>query len=280
MSPTSSNPTQLLGLAELPEVQGGFDATTIILIVLAAVAGYLVYEFIRENKARSGVGLIGAILGHVLFVLFLSLDLPTRFGCGVEESGVELIEFEVAEIKEEEPPPPEDKEPEEEPPEEKEPEEIPKEVKPKQKTKPKTKKAPKPKPEQPQPEKAPPKRWDLSQTTQGGNSGVVVQQGSGGEYGGQGDPKSKGKAKGEPGGGDPRGDPQGTRASGSHAASCSSRICPSRSRCPRSSVRPPPSSAWRARSSSRSRWRAPARSARSRWSRASARAVTRSPSRR
>ena len=33
----------------------GFDATTVILIVLAGIAGYLVYEFIRDAKGRSSI---------------------------------------------------------------------------------------------------------------------------------------------------------------------------------------------------------------------------------
>ncbi len=193
----------------------GFDATTVILIVLAAVAGYLVYDFIREAKGRSSVAIIGAVLGHVLLVLFLSLDIPGRLGCGIEEHEAELIEFEVAQIIEPEPEPEvKEEEPpkQEEPPEQ--PKEQPKEVKPDKPPPKKTKKADKPKPDKevtPEPP-APRKRWDLSQTTQGGNSGVTVEQGSGGEYGGTGKADSKGTKKGPPPGGDPKGEEDGTEA--------------------------------------------------------------------
>jgi periplasmic protein TonB len=93
---------------------GGFDATTVILIVLAAVAGYLVYEFIRDAKGRSSVAIIGAVLGHILLVLFLSLDIPGRLGCGIAEPQYQLLEFEVAKLDEPEPEPEPEKE--EEPP--------------------------------------------------------------------------------------------------------------------------------------------------------------------
>ena len=189
---------------------GGFDATTVILIVLAAIAGYLVYEFIRDARGRSSVAIVGAVLGHVLLVLFLSLDIPGRLGCGIEEPQYELLEFEVAQLDEPEPEPEPEKEEEPEP--EPEPEQPVEEIKPKEPPPKKTKKAEEPKPEQPvEPEQAPPKRWDLSQTTTGGNSGVTVQQGTGGEYGGQGKPDSKGTKKG-PTGGDPKGDEDGTEA--------------------------------------------------------------------
>jgi periplasmic protein TonB len=197
---------------------GSFDATTVILIVLAAVAGYLVYDFIREAKGRSSVAIIGAVLGHVLLVVFLSLDLPGRLGCGIEEPKTVLIEFEVATLSEPEPEEPEPEQPEPEPePEEPEPEEPvepkvePEPVEPKVKPKPKKADKPDPKPatdEQP----APRKRWDLSQTTDGGNSGVKVEQGSGGEYGGTGKADSKGTKKGPASGGDPKGEEDGTAA--------------------------------------------------------------------
>jgi len=194
----------------------GFDATTVILIVLAAIAGYLVYDFIRDAKGRSSIAIVGAVLGHILLVLFLSLDIPGRLGCGVEETEYDLIEFEVAQLDEPEPPPeeePKQEEPEEQAPEEKPPEEKPVEVKPKEPPPKKPKKADEPKPDPVQTEeKAPPKRWDLSQTTQGGNSGVAVEQGSGGEYGGTGKPDSKGTKKGPSSGGDPKGDENGTEA--------------------------------------------------------------------
>jgi protein TonB len=188
-----------------------FDATTVILVVLAAVAGYLVYEFIREHRARSSIALFGAVLGHVLFLLFLSFDVPGRLGCNIEEPEPELIEFEVAVIEEEKE---EEPEPEKEPePEEPEPELEPEiQEPPPEPIKPKIKKAPEPDPTPPQPDPAPAKRWDLSQTTQGGNSGVVVQQGSGGEYGGTGTKDTKSKSKKPAGGGDPEGDEQGTVA--------------------------------------------------------------------
>ena len=230
----------MLGLAAAP----GFDATTVILMVLAAVAGYLVYDFIREAKGRSSVALVGAVLGHALLIVLLSLDIPGRLGWGADEPGYRLVEFEVAQIDEPEPEP----EPEKVEPEEVEPEPIePVETKPPHETKPppnKTKKADKPNPDEPiKPEdKAPPKRWDLSQTTQGGNSGVTVEQGSGGDYGGTGKPDSKGTRRARAPAATPRASPTGPRRPGSRAASCSSRTCPSRSRCPRSSVRPRPSS--------------------------------------
>jgi protein TonB len=183
-----------------------FDATTVILIVLAGIAGYLVYEFIREHRARSGIALFGAVLGHLLFLLFLSFDVPGRLGCSVVETEPELIEFEVAVIEEkEEEPEPEPEKKEEEPELQPEIEEPPPEP-----IKPKVKKQPEPDPTPPQPDPAPAKRWDLSQTTTGGTSGVVVQQGSGGEYGGTGKQDSKSKKKGPVGGGDPEGDVQGT----------------------------------------------------------------------
>lgn len=192
---------------------GGFDATTVILIVLAGIAGYLVYEFIRDAKGRSSVAIVGAVLGHVLLVLFLSLDIPGKLGCGFTEPSYRLVEFEVAQIDEPKPEPePEEKEEEPEEPEPEEPEPPPVEVQPKKDPPKKTKKAEQPKPEEPvNNEQAPPKRWDLSQTTTGGNSGVNVEQGSGGEYGGQGKPDSKGSKKG-PTGGDPKGDEDGTEA--------------------------------------------------------------------
>lgn len=208
---TLPNADMLLGLVA-GEGASSFDATTVILIVLAAVAGYLVYEFIREHRARSGLALFGAVLGHLLFLLFLSLDVPNRLGCAVIDPKPELIEFEVAvveEEKEEEPKPEPEPEPEPEEPElqpeiEREP--------PPEPVKPKAKKQPEPDPAPVQPEPAPAKRWDLSQTTQGGNSGVTVQQGSGGEYGGTGKQDSKSKKKGPAGGGDPKGDDEGTVA--------------------------------------------------------------------
>lgn len=194
-------PTLLLGLARHGDGGGGsFDATTVILIGLAAVAGYLSYDFIREAKGRSGVALVGAIIGHVLLVLFLSLDLAARFGCNAEASGPELIEFEVAELEPEKPPEPEPKpepEPELEPIAEIKPDEPP----PK-----KPKKAEEP-PQQPvNPEPAPAKRWDLSAT---GTGNVIVPQGHGGQYGGTGKPDSKGTGKTKPVG-DPNGDEKGT----------------------------------------------------------------------
>lgn len=194
---------------------GGFDLTTVILIVLAAVTGYLVYEFIRDAKGRSGVAIVGAVLGHVLLVLFLSLDIPGRLGCGMEEPEYRLIEFEVARLDEpKKEPEPEKKE--EEPPKQEEPEPEntePLEVKPKEPPPKKPKKADEPRPDDPvKDEQAPPKLWDLSQTTDGGSSGVIVEQGSGGEYGGQGKPDSKGTKKGPPTGGDPKGDDDGTDA--------------------------------------------------------------------
>jgi protein TonB len=204
------NADLLLGLVATDEASS-FDATTVILIGLAATAGYLVYEFIREHRARSGLALFGAVLGHLLFLLFLSLDVPGRLGCNTIEPKRELIEFEVAvveEEKEEEPPPEPEKEPEPEEPE------LQPEIQepPPEPVKPKTKKQPEPDPTPPQPDPAPAKRWDLSQTTQGGNSGVTVQQGSGGEYGGTGKTDSKSKKKGPAGGGDPKGDEDGTVA--------------------------------------------------------------------
>jgi protein TonB len=185
----------------------GFDATTGILVVLAAIAGYLVYEFIRDNKGRSGYAIVGAVVGHVLLLVFLSLDLGGRFGCGGEDTGLALIEFEVAEVEK-----PKPKEPEPEPeiePEEEQPKEQPKEVKPEEVTKPvpKPKKAPEQQQEPVNQEPAPPKRWDLSAAN--GNGLVVVPQGSGGEYGGTGKPDSKGKGPGKPAG-DPKGDDKGT----------------------------------------------------------------------
>jgi protein TonB len=186
----------------------GFDATTVILIVLAAIAGYLVYEFIRDAKGRSSVAIVGAVLGHVLLVLFLSLDIPGKLGCGFDEPGMVLVEFEVAQLEEKKPEPEPEKK-EEEPPKKEEPKP---ELKPKDPPPKKTKKAEEPKPEEPvKDEPAPAKRWDLSQTTTGGNSGVTVEQGSGGEYGGTGKPDSKGKEKGQTGG-DPKGDEDGTEA--------------------------------------------------------------------
>lgn len=209
------NPDLLLGFVRARPEHAGFDATTVILIGLAGVAGYLVYEFIREHRARSGIALIGALLGHLLFLLFLSLDVPGRLGCNIDdEPRRELIEFEVAvveEPKEEEPPPPPEPEPEPEPEVELEPKVV--DEPPPEPVKPKPKKAPEPDPAPPQDTPpAPAKRWDLSQTTQGGNSGVKVQQGSGGEYGGTGREDSKSKKKGPAGGGDPKGDDQGTVA--------------------------------------------------------------------
>jgi protein TonB len=178
-----------------------FDATTVILIGLAGVAGYLVFDFIREARGRSGVAIVGAIIGHLLLVLFLSLDLPTRLGCNVLAGEPELIEFEVAEIDEPKPEEPEPEEPEPEPEPEVQPE-IKKEEPP---PKPKPKKVEQPQPE-PNPEPAPAKRWDLSST---GTGNVIVPQGTGGEYGGTGKPDSKGKGPAKPAG-DPKGEAQGT----------------------------------------------------------------------
>jgi protein TonB len=176
-----------------------FDATTVILIGLAAIAGYLCFDFIREAKGRSGVALVGAILGHVLLVLFLSLDVPGRLGCNLEAAATELIEFEVAQLEQPKPPEPE---PEPEPELEPEPQIKPQEPPPKAKPK----KAEQP-PQQPvNPEPAPAKRWDLSNT---GTGSVLVPQGTGGEYGGTGKPDSKGTGKAKPVG-DPKGDEQGT----------------------------------------------------------------------
>ncbi|KIG18061.1 Ferric siderophore transport system, periplasmic binding protein TonB [Enhygromyxa salina] len=201
----------MLGLGAGPE-SVGFDATTGILVVLAAIAGYLVYEFIRDNRGRSGIALGGAVAGHGLLLLFLSLDIAGRVGCGVQDDGLALIEFEVAEVEkpkpEEKPPEPE---PEPEPEVEPEPQEQPKEVKPKEVTppKPKPKKAPEKQQEPVNQDPAPPKRWDLSAAN--GNGLVVVPTGSGGEYGGTGKPDSKGKGPGKPAG-DPKGDEKGTAA--------------------------------------------------------------------
>jgi protein TonB len=193
-------PTFLLGLAR--HGNGGFDATTVILIVLAAVAGYFVYDFIREAKGRSGVAIVGAIIGHVLLVLFLSLDLAGRLGCNVSASEPELIEFEIAEIEQ---PKPEEPEPEEPEPEEPEPEPEVKPQEPPPQPKPKKAQEPPP-PQQPvNPEPAPAKRWDLSST---GTGNVIVPQGTGGEYGGSGKPDSKGPGKSKPTG-DPAGDEKG-----------------------------------------------------------------------
>ena len=198
-------PSSVLGLVQ--PGQGGFDATTGILVVLAAIAGYLVYEFIRDNRGRSGIALVGAVAGHVLLLLFLSLDIAGRVGCGVEGEGLALIEFEVAEVEKPKPKPEPEPEPETE---EEQPKEEPKEVKPEEVTKPqpKPKKAPEQQQEPVDQEPAPPKRWDLS--TANGNSGlVVVPEGQGGEYGGVGKPDSKGKGKGKPAG-DPKGEEDGT----------------------------------------------------------------------
>jgi len=205
MTPTSS--VLLLGLAGAGQA-AQFDATTGILVALAAVAGYLVYDFVREHRGRSGVAIIGAIIGHILLLLFLSLDVPGKLGCGVEPGGTELIEFEVAQIEEPEPPEPEP-EPEQEEPKQEEPEVKP-EVKPKveQKPKPKPKKAPEPQPDPSPAEPAPAKTFDLTTTGHGGD--VVVQQGDGsGEYGGTGKPGSKGKGKGKQPVGDPKGEDDG-----------------------------------------------------------------------
>jgi periplasmic protein TonB len=208
-------PIESLALLALSSA-GGFDVTTVILIVLAAFAGYLVYEFIRDAKGRSSVAIIGAVIGHVLLVLFLSLDIPGRLGCGSSGPEYQLIEFEIAQLNEPEPEPEPEPPKEEEPPKQEEPEEPtqPLEVKPKEPPPKKTtKKADEPRPEQPvKDEPAPPKRWDLSQTTEGGNSNVQVEQGSGGEYGGQGKSTSKGTKKGPPSGGDPKGDEAGTES--------------------------------------------------------------------
>lgn len=200
--------SRLVAFVDRPEASS-FDATTVILIVLAGIAGYLVYEFIREHRARSGLALFGAVIGHLLFLLFLSLDISGRLGCNIAEPKSELIEFEVAVIEEEK-----EEEPKPEPEPEKEPELEPeiKEEPPAEPIKPKVKKQPKPDPKPVQPEPAPAKRWDLSQTTQGGNSGVVVEQGSGGEYGGTGKQDSKSKKKNPASGGDPKGDDEGTVA--------------------------------------------------------------------
>jgi periplasmic protein TonB len=190
-----------------PTEPGGFDATTGILVVLAAIAGYLAYDFIRENRGRSGIAVVGAVAAHGLLLLLLSLDLAGRVGCGVQDEGLALIEFEVAEIEEPKPEPEPEPEPEIEP---ELPEEQPTEVKPKEVTKP----VPKPKkaPEQQEPvnpDPAPPKRWDLSAAN--GNGLVIVPQGSGGAYGGTGKPDSKGKGAGKPAG-DPKGEEDGTAA--------------------------------------------------------------------
>jgi periplasmic protein TonB len=213
--PTGTFDSPLLGLAG---AGAGFDATTVILIVLAAVAGYLVYDFIRTAKGRSSVAILGAVLGHLLLLLFLSFDVPGRLGCGLEGPQFELIEFEIAELGKPEPEPePEKPEPEKPEPEKPEPEpEQPPPTKPAPEQPPpkKTKKAEQPEPEQPTtPEQqAPAKRWDLSQTTDGGQSGVVVEQGEGGTHGGQGKQGSKGTKKGPTSGGDPRGSEDGTAA--------------------------------------------------------------------
>jgi protein TonB len=198
-------PTLLLGLAR--HGAGGFDATTAILIVLAAVAGYLVYDFIREAKGRSSLALVGAIIGHLLLVLFLSLDIPGRLGCNAVAGGAVLIEFEVAELEPQKPPEPEP-EPEPETQPEPEPEPIP-QIKPNEPPpKAKPKKAEEP-PQQPvNPEPAPATRWDLTST---GTGNVIVPQGTGGEYGGTGKPDSKGTGKTKPVG-DPKGDEDGTAA--------------------------------------------------------------------
>lgn len=198
----------LLALVEHGEPRG-FDATTAILIVLAAIAGYLVYDFVRENRGRSSIALVGAVVGHLLLLLFLSLDIPGRLGCGVIVEGPELIEFEVAQLDEPEPEPePEKPEPEEQPePEQPDPEPVVPKVKPEQPPpKPKPKQQPEPQPENTEP--APAKRWDLSST---GTGNVIVPQGTGGEYGGTGKPDSKGKGPAKPAG-DPKGDEKGTAA--------------------------------------------------------------------
>ncbi|PRP96212.1 energy transducer TonB [Enhygromyxa salina] len=205
VAPVSLRTGSVLGLAARPE-SSGFDATTGILVVLAAIAGYLVYEFIRDNRGRSGIALVGAVAGHLLLLLFLSLDIAGRVGCGVQDNGLALIEFEVAEVEQ---PKPKEKPPEPEPEPEPDEPEQPKEVEPEQikQPKPKTKKAPEQKQEPINQDPAPPKRWDLSAAN--GNGPVVVPPGSGGEYGGAGNADSKGKGPGKPAG-DPKGDEKGT----------------------------------------------------------------------
>src|SRR5690606_15261391 len=96
-------PIESLAPLALSSSGRGFDATTVILIVLAAVAGYLLYEFIRDARGRAGVAIVGAVIGHVLLVLFLSLDIPGRLGCGIAEPQYDLLEFEVAQLDEPEP---------------------------------------------------------------------------------------------------------------------------------------------------------------------------------
>ena len=179
-----------------------------VLPYFAALIAVLLYALSREKATHAVYAVVGGVMAHVLFVL-LAMYIPRLIG--FEKDTLDLIEFEVAELAEPEPPKQEEPEPEEEPEqEEPEPEPEPEIKKEEPPPKPKPKQAPEPQPE-PNPEPAPPKRWDLSNTTQGGNSGVVVEQGSGGEYGGQGKRDSKGTKKG-PVGGDPKGDPEGTGA--------------------------------------------------------------------
>jgi protein TonB len=175
-----------------------FNITTLILIVLAGVGGFLVYDFIRQAEGRSGIAVIGAVIGHILFLGFLSLDLE-GLGCGVTLGESEWLEFDVAELP---PPPPERKKPEKKkelpPPEEKKDEPPPDKP-----AEPQRARKVKPAPEKRDPipdEPPPPMRFDASNTVQGGTSGVVVQQGDqGGVPEGTGEKKSKGKGSRPPG---------------------------------------------------------------------------------
>ncbi|GEM_PF-1800378 len=199
-------------LVETPTAEIGLRGSLLILCGIMVGVAYLIGG--RDQWAR-GLLMVGvATMGHVAFVLFF-YHLPDWFDLEDSRPTTRLIEFEIAEVEEPEP------EPEPEPPPEEEPEELPEpelvepELQPKEPPpKPKTKQAPKPDPNPVQPEEAAaPKRFDMSNTT-GGSTGVVVQEGSGGEYGGQGkaDSEGKGKGKPKPSGGDPKGSPQGTVA--------------------------------------------------------------------
>ncbi len=194
----------LIAATDAAEQTSGVQPGTLwILVLLALIAGGLVWFFVKNSEGQPVASVVVAIIGHVAFLGLLGLDL-SGFGCVPEVGrGKDVIEFEVAEVKEEAPEPePEEPEPEAPEPEEPEPEEpeVEPEIKPQDKkpTPKKVKDAPvsdEPVSDEPPP---PPMRFDLSNTADNSNTGVSVQVGNqggvpGGVEGGKGDPKDKGQ---------------------------------------------------------------------------------------
>ena len=50
-----------------------FDITHVFLVVVAAIFGWLFYDFIRQSKGRSSISTILTVIIHVLFISFLSV---------------------------------------------------------------------------------------------------------------------------------------------------------------------------------------------------------------